>query len=100
LIFGSDAPIENPDPLEGLGAAVHRSNWENRSQTISAMEALASYTIHPAAASGESKERGSLEAGKLADFVLFSEDPIKAEFKDCKVVGTVIDGKFVYQEFE
>ena len=99
LIFGSDAPIENPDPLEGLSAAVHRSNWENRVQTVTPLQALASYTIQPAAASGESQERGSLVAGKLADFVLFSEDPIKAEFKNCKVVGTVIDGKFVYQDF-
>ncbi len=100
LIFGSDAPIENPDPLEGLSAAIHRSNWENREQTITPLQALASYTIQPAAASGESRERGSLEAGKLADFVVFSEDPIKAEFKNCKVLGTVIDGKFVYTEFE
>jgi predicted amidohydrolase YtcJ len=100
LIFGSDAPIENPDPLEGLSAAVHRSNWEDRRQTITPLQALASYTIQPAAASGESQERGSLEAGKLADFILFSEDPIKAEFQNCKVVGTVIDGKFVYKDFD
>ena len=96
LIFGSDAPIENPDPLEGLRAAVQRWNWEDHSQTISPLSALAAYTIAPAIASGESKFRGSLEPGKLADFVLFSEDPIRSEFQNCKVIGTAIDGKFVH----
>jgi predicted amidohydrolase YtcJ len=98
LIFGSDAPIEDPDPLFGLRAAVHRWNWKDRSQSISPFEALAAYTIHPAEASGESQNRGSLECGKLADFILFSEDPIRANFENCKVVATAIDGKFVYQE--
>lgn len=96
LIFGSDAPIENPDPLEGLRAAVQRWNWEDRRQCISAADALAAYTIHPAYASGESKQRGSLEAGKLADFILFSEDPVRVEFQDCRILATAIDGKFIY----
>jgi predicted amidohydrolase YtcJ len=99
LIFGSDAPIENPDPLEGLSAAVHRANWKNRDQTISPIEALAAYTIEPAVASGEDSFKGSLEPGKVADFILFSENPIEAAFQNCEVVGTVIDGKFVYQNF-
>jgi predicted amidohydrolase YtcJ len=96
LIFGSDAPIENPDPLEGLRAAVHRWNWGDRSQTISALDALAAYTIQPAIASGEFEQKGSLEPGKLADLTLFSEDPILSQFQNCKVTGTVIDGRFVY----
>jgi len=100
LIFGSDAPIENPDPLEGLAAAVHRANWSNRSQTISALQALAAYTVQPAVASGESSFKGSLESGKAADIILFSEDPIPTGFQNCSVVGTIIDGKFVYKDFE
>jgi predicted amidohydrolase YtcJ len=98
LIFGSDAPIENPDPLEGLRAAVHRWNWEDRTQILSALEALAAYTIQPAIASGEAENRGSLEPGKFADLTLFSEDPILSQFQNCKVTGTVLDGKFVYKQ--
>jgi hypothetical protein len=100
LIFGSDAPIENPDPLEGLRAAVHRWNWHDNHQTISAIAALRAYTIQPAIASAESETRGSLEPGKFADLTLFSEDPILAEFQNCQIVGTVIGGKFVFKEFE
>jgi len=99
LIFGSDAPIENPDPLEGLSAAVHRSNWTDRSQTITALQTLAAYTIQPAIASDESSFKGSLESGKIADFVLFSDDPIRSGFQNCRVVGTVIDGQFAYRNF-
>jgi predicted amidohydrolase YtcJ len=99
MIFGSDAPIENPDPMEGLSAAVHRANWNNRFQTISPIEALSAYTIGPAIASGEGSFKGSLEPGKVADFVLFSEDPIRDAFQNCRIVATVIDGKFVYQNF-
>jgi predicted amidohydrolase YtcJ len=99
LIFGSDAPIENPDPLEGLRAAVQRWNWQDRSQTISPLEALAAYTVYPAAASGELSSRGSLEIGKLADFTIFSEDPIRSQFEHCKVIGTAVDGKFVHKNF-
>ncbi len=100
LIFGSDAPVESPDPLQGMRAAVHRSNWEDRRQTISAINTLAAYTRNPAVASGEESERGTLEPGKLADFVIFSDDPIATEFQNTCVTGTAIDGKFVYRNFE
>ena len=78
LIFGSDAPIENPDPLEGLRAAVHRWNWEDRQQTISPVEALAAYTIQPAAASGEAGvpwQSGSWKAGRFHP-ILRGSDPV------------------------
>jgi predicted amidohydrolase YtcJ len=98
LIFGSDAPVEYPDPLLALDAAVNRSNWEDRSQTITPAEALRAYTLAPAAAAGEEIERGSLEVGKRADFVLLSEDPYKAAFRGLKVTGTVIEGEFVFSD--
>jgi predicted amidohydrolase YtcJ len=100
LIFGSDAPIEEPDPLLGLRAAVHRANWEDKTQTISPYQALLAYTWNAAYASGEEKERGSLEPGKLADFVVFSDDPYQTAFNGIKVKGTAIDGAFVYNEIE
>lgn len=100
LIFGSDAPVEDPNPLLGLKAAVHRSNWEDKNQTISPYQALLAYTWNPAYASGEEKERGSLEPGKLADFIVFSDDPYRTEFNGIRVLGTAIDGAFVYHDFE
>lgn len=99
LIFGSDAPVEEPDPLLGLRAAVHRSKWEDKNQTITPYQALLAYTWNPAYASGEEKDRGSLEPGKLADFIIFSEDPYRTEFNGLRVVGTAIDGDFVYHDF-
>ncbi|HSP05990.1 MAG TPA: amidohydrolase, partial [Acidobacteriota bacterium] len=99
LLFGSDSPVEDPDPLQGLQAAVQRQNWTDRSQTISAAQTLLAYTRTPAYASGELKHRGTLERGKLADFTIFSDDPVRAEFRDVRVLGTAIQGNFVYRDF-
>jgi len=99
LIFGSDAPVEDPDPLPSLHAAVHRTNWKDRSETISPLEALVAYTTAPAYASSESAERGSLGPGKLADLTFFSEDPIATAFKGIRVTGTMINGEFVFRDF-
>ena len=99
LLFGSDSPVEDPDPLQGLQAAVMRPNWSDRSQTISPEETLLAYTRTPAYASGELSRRGTLERGKLADFTVFSEDPVRAEFRDVRVLGTAIQGTFVHRDF-
>ncbi|HEY4491303.1 MAG TPA: amidohydrolase, partial [Acidobacteriota bacterium] len=72
LAFGSDAPVENPDPLQGLAAAVDRSGWTDDSQTISPFHALLAYTYNPAHISGNEKNSGSLQPKKLADFVVLS----------------------------
>lgn len=100
LAFGSDAPIEDPDPLPGLAAAVHRWNWKDQSQTISATAALRAYCAAPAEVSGEAKSRGTLRPGKLADLVILSDNPMKTGFRDIKVTGTMIHGVFVYHELE
>lgn len=99
LLFGSDSPVEDPDPLQGLRAAVQRWNWEDRSQTISPHDALLAYTRIAAYASGELSYRGTLEPGKLADLTVFSEDPLKSGFQDVRVVGTAVQGEFVYRDF-
>jgi predicted amidohydrolase YtcJ len=100
LIFGSDAPVEDPDPLLGLQAAVHRERWSDKRQTISPAQALLAYTFNPAYASGEQDLRGSLQEGKLADLTIFSDDPIAAKFQDVKVSATVVNGIFVYHDFQ
>lgn len=99
LIFGSDAPVESPDPLLGLDAATRRHNWKDTSQAISPFQAMLAYTWNPVVASGEEKERGSLERGKLADFVVFSDDPYQTPFYDLRIVGTALEGEFVYRNW-
>ncbi|HET6266116.1 MAG TPA: amidohydrolase, partial [Acidobacteriota bacterium] len=99
LLFGSDAPVEDPDPLLGLAAAIERSGWEDKRQTISASEAIAAYTRQPAAAEGQANERGSIEAGKLADLAILSEDPANTATSNIRVVATIVDGEFVYRDF-
>jgi predicted amidohydrolase YtcJ len=100
LIFGSDAPVEDPDPLPALLAAVHRQNWKDRSETITADQALLAYTFAPAYSSGVSRDRGSIEPGKLADLTIFSDDPIRSGFRGIAVTGTMVGGEFVYRDFE
>jgi hypothetical protein len=98
LVFGSDAPADIVDPLPGLSAAVHRHNWKDRSQEISPFQALQAYTWNPAVARGGERSIGSLEPGKFADFVVFSEDPYKTAFQGIRVVATAVNGEFVYRE--
>jgi predicted amidohydrolase YtcJ len=100
LIFGSDAPVEDPDPLLGLNAAVHRSNWTDHSETISPHEALLAYTSAPAYASGELSLRGTLEPNKLADLTFFSEDPMATAFQGIQVIATMVNGEFVFGDFK
>ena len=99
LIFGSDAPVEDADPMQGLRAAIHRENWQDRRQTLNPMQTLIAYTLAPAYASGEANLRGTLEPGKFADLTIFSEDPIRTAFSGARVLGTVLEGEFVYRDF-
>ncbi|MCW1967815.1 MAG: amidohydrolase [Anaerolineae bacterium] len=82
LAFGSDAPVEPFDPFLGLYAAVTRrradgspgpDGWQPE-QRLSIEEAIYGYTMGAAYAGGSEREVGSLEAGKLADFVVLSQD--------------------------
>lgn len=70
---GSDFPVEDPDPIPGFHASVARAGWQ-LSQRMSREEALRSWTIDAAYAAFEERSKGSLEAGKLADFVMLSQD--------------------------
>ena len=107
LAFGSDAPVEPINPMFGLFAAVNRQNLEGEpgggwipEERISIKEALAAYTRNPAIVSGESDVLGTLESGKLADFIILPEDPEKAsphDLRDMKVLATYVDGTAVYE---
>ncbi len=105
---GSDTPVENPNPLWGFYAAITRQDHDGNppggfmpDQKLSREEALKSWTLDGAYAGFQEKDRGSIEQGKLADFVILSRDIMTIEPKqilDTKVVMTVLGGKTVFSE--
>lgn len=101
--LGTDFPVEEIYPLKTFYAAVIRKDtkgWpENGYQTDNALtreQALRGMTIWAARANFEEKEKGSLEKGKFADFVMLDKDLLKASENDLlnnKVISTFIAGK-------
>ncbi len=73
---GSDGPTTRPNPLAGMSFAVNHPNPEER---ISRLDALRLITCNPAKMSFDEARRGTLTAGKLADFVVLSDNPLVAE---------------------
>ena len=106
LAFGSDWFVAPPAPLEGIYAAVTRRTLDDRNpggwvpeQKITVEDALRAYTIGGAYASFDELEKGSLERGKLADFVLIDRDLTRIApetIRDAKIVMTVVGGRVVY----
>jgi predicted amidohydrolase YtcJ len=94
---GSDCPVEKMSPLLGVWAAVARKDFAEES--LSVEEALKTYTLNAAYASFDERKKGTLEAGKFADFTILSGDLFSVQPKDIKGVAvemTVVDGKIVY----
>jgi len=115
LAFGSDAPVETPDPRPGLYAAQARGSWADYAarrepestwyleHALSPADALAGYTTGPAAAVGESGRRGRLLPGYDADLVVWSRDPAAeaaAEIGEARCLLTMVGGKVLHQEIE
>jgi len=104
---GSDAPVESPNPLWGIYAAVTRKDhkgWPpggwHPEQCVSRMEALKMFTINAAYAAFEEKIRGSIEKGKLADFTILDKDIMSVpedELWKVKALATIVGGKVVYK---
>jgi predicted amidohydrolase YtcJ len=104
---GTDAPVELLDPWINLLAAVARRNSDLQpedgwypAEKLTREEALRSYTIWPAYASFEESKKGSLENGKLADFIVIDRDYMNcpdSEIKDIKVLKTIIAGESIYE---
>jgi predicted amidohydrolase YtcJ len=93
---GSDCPIEDISPLLGVWAAVAKRGSD---ESLAVKEALETYTLNAAYASFDEDEKGTIEAGKLADFTVLSHDLFNAEpDMIMKVVAemTVVGGKVVY----
>jgi predicted amidohydrolase YtcJ len=105
---GSDFPVESTNPLWGFYAAVTRQDHQGQppggfmpDQKLSRERALESWTKDGAYAAFEDKQKGSLESGKLADFVMLSQDIMKVpdnKLLDTRVLMTVLGGQVVYAE--
>ena len=104
--FGSDWPVASASPLEGIYAAVTRITLDGKNpegwvpkQKITPEEALIAYTKNGAYASFEENVKGTLAPGKLADFVIISDDITKVEpqkIKDLKILKTFVGGEKVF----
>lgn len=105
--LGTDFPVEDISPFKTFYAAVVRKDakgWpENGFQTENALtrtEALRGMTIWAARANFEEKEKGSLEKGKLADFILLDKDLMNAgenELLNIQVLKTYVGGEKVFE---
>lgn len=106
LAFGSDWYVAPPTPLEGIYAAVTRRTLDDQhpggwvpEQKITVEEALRAYTAGSAYAGYAEGEVGTLQAGRLADFVLIDRDLTKIApetIREARVVRTVVGGKTVF----
>ncbi len=108
LAFGSDAPVENIDPLTGISAAVTRIHPDEPGsapwypeERLTVYQAVWAYTCGAAFASGEEHYKGSLAPGKFADLVVLDRDIFSlppTELKAARVVATMVGGRWVYPE--
>jgi predicted amidohydrolase YtcJ len=108
LAFGSDFPVEDINPLFGFYAAVSRMDQKfypeggfQIENALTRQEAIKGMTIWAAKASFEENQKGSIEIGKLADFVVLDKDIMTIDIKEVpgvKVLQTFIGGEKVYQK--
>jgi predicted amidohydrolase YtcJ len=105
LAFGTDYPVEPVSPFAGLYSAITRMNLDARKsyfpvQKITIEQAIAAYTTGAAFAEFAEKEKGRLDPGMLADFVVLDLDITAAEpdrLLKTKVLRTVVGGKTVFE---
>ena len=99
-----DAPVVLPCLIMILASQMNRTTRSGQTlgseQRVSVMDALKSITINAAYQYFEEKTKGSLEPGKLADFVILDKSPLKIEpmtIIDIKVVETIKEGRSIYK---
>jgi predicted amidohydrolase YtcJ len=105
LAFGSDYPVEPVTPFRGLYAALTRMGEDGKktyypAEKLNIEQAIAAYTTGAAFAEFAEKQKGKLEPGMLADFVVLDQDitavpPLK--ILETNVLRTVVGGKTVYE---
>ncbi len=106
VALGTDFPVEDISPFKTFYAAVARKDGNGFpasgfqvQNALTREEAIKGMTIWAAYSNFEEKEKGSLEKGKLADFVILDTDMMKCEVKDVlktKVIATYINGEKVF----
>jgi len=108
LAFGSDAPVEVPDPFLGLHAAVTRrrldgspgaAGWHPELR-MEAGRALEAFTLGPAYAAGVEERLGRLAVGCLADLIVLAQDPLSCDpdqLHRIRPQATMLDGEWVWQ---
>lgn len=104
--FGTDSPVESPNPLENIYAAVTRKDFDGfpdggwkPEQRLTVKESVKCYTANSARMTGEEDRKGVLENGKLADFAVLSDDIfeiVTEDIKDVSIEMTVINGEIEY----
>ena len=101
---GTDAPVEDVDPIANYYATVTRKTKDGTpffpDQRMTRLEALRSYTLNAAYAGFEETSRGSLSVGKLADMAVLSSDITtvpEEQIRDAAVVYTIVGGKVLYK---
>jgi predicted amidohydrolase YtcJ len=101
---GTDAPVEDVDPIPNFYASVSRKVKDGSvfypAQRMSRMEALRSYTIDAAFAGFDEAIKGSLRAGKLADITVFSKDLMtipEDQIPTTKILYTIVGGTVQYE---
>ena len=102
---GTDAPVEDVDPIASYYASVSRKLKDGKvfypDQRMSRMEALKSYTINGAYAGFDEDNRGSLKPGKYADITVLSKDILEIpedEIPTAQVSYTIVGGKVLYKK--
>lgn len=105
LVFGSDAPVESPNPFPALQAAItrqkanHPEAWYPE-QCLTMEQALQAYCVLPARIS-RNPQLGSLSKGKLADLVVLPSDPFSMpsmQMGELSPIATMIEGRFVWKK--
>jgi predicted amidohydrolase YtcJ len=108
IINGTDAPVEDLDPVKSFYASVTRQSEKgdppggfDPDERMTRAEALRSYTLEAAYGAFREQELGSLEPGKLADITVLSKDILAvpdAEILKAEVLYTLVDGRIRYEK--
>ena len=107
LAFGSDFPVEHPNPFPGLAVAISREDPQGQpsggwlpEQKVTMAQALSAFTRDAAYAGFAEDRLGTLERGKMADFILIDRDIFAVaprEIRDTKVLETWLGGRKVWE---
>lgn len=110
IVNGTDVPVEPLNPIASLYASISRKTLKGTpeggyepEQKMTREQALKSYTLDAAYGAFEENIKGSITAGKLADFTIYNQDLMKVpeeKFLKTEIAMTIFDGKVVYTKSE